>query len=383
MSNIFNKKTAQVGKRYKASDNSNYVGIYCRLAADGRTYIDVVSRQSGKLKWHKIGTIEEGFNLNYAKGFLTKLKAGIDPLAHRRKKEIITVNDIAQQYFSDNEGVMIDLQKVKQKYKKHLSEKLGLYDVEELTPLQIEQFRRDMLVVGYSKMTVNWFTTYLLKAIYNHAIKHEIIKCQNPVCKIDSLKLDNNRERVLSSQEVSALLKAVKDESELEKFVYIMVYTGARPDAILSLRRCDIDFSGEGEIYFKGQKGAGSFSVPMLPKLKSFLAKKVEGLSKTTYIIQNFMGEQLPYKTMVKNLSPILNILFNEGLDKNDTKRRVVAYTLRHTFATMIAASDIHPVTLQRLLNHADARTTARYIKTTSKTMRAAITKAFDDFMEV
>jgi len=64
-----------------------------------------------------------------------------------------------------------------------------------------------------------------------------------------------------------------------------------------------------------------------------------------------------------KMLQPMLNRLFNDGLDVADSKRRVVIHTLRHTFASQLAIAGTPIFTIQKLLNHAEIAMTMRYAK--------------------
>ncbi len=66
---------------------------------------------------------------------------------------------------------------------------------------------------------------------------------------------------------------------------------------------------------------------------------------------------------MGKMLQPILNKLFNDGLDKADAKRRTVIHTLRHTFASQLAIAGTPIFTIQKLLNHKEIEQTMRYAK--------------------
>jgi site-specific recombinase XerD len=57
----------------------------------------------------------------------------------------------------------------------------------------------------------------------------------------------------------------------------------------------------------------------------------------------------------------VLNKLFNTDLEANDRVNRVVVHTLRHTFASHLVMRGTPLVVVQKLLNHAELETTARY----------------------
>jgi len=67
--------------------------------------------------------------------------------------------------------------------------------------------------------------------------------------------------------------------------------------------------------------------------------------------------------TIAKPLREKLNLLFNQGLKKEDRKNRLVIHTLRHTFASHLAINGTPIFTIQKLLNHKDIKMTMRYAK--------------------
>lgn len=69
-------------------------------------------------------------------------------------------------------------------------------------------------------------------------------------------------------------------------------------------------------------------------------------------------------KRQFKSTKKIFNKLFNQKLDKNDRKNRVVVHTLRHTFASHLAINGTPIFTIQKLMNHKDIKMTMRYAKT-------------------
>lgn len=67
--------------------------------------------------------------------------------------------------------------------------------------------------------------------------------------------------------------------------------------------------------------------------------------------------------TLQNKLKPILDRLFNKGLDLRDSKNRVVIHTLRHTFASQLAINGTPIFTIQKLMNHSNINMTLRYAK--------------------
>jgi len=56
-------------------------------------------------------------------------------------------------------------------------------------------------------------------------------------------------------------------------------------------------------------------------------------------------------------------VLFNQSVDNDDRKNRVVPHTLRHTFASQLAIAGTPIYTIQKLMNHKSIEMTMRYAK--------------------
>ncbi len=78
-------------------------------------------------------------------------------------------------------------------------------------------------------------------------------------------------------------------------------------------------------------------------------------------------------KQIQRPLQRILNKLFNEGLDPEDRKDRVVIHTLRHTFASHLAINGTSIQTIMKLMDHQDNKMTLRYAKLAPNSGRAEV----------
>lgn len=76
-----------------------------------------------------------------------------------------------------------------------------------------------------------------------------------------------------------------------------------------------------------------------------------------------------------KVFKPIFDKSFNQDLDVNDSKRRVVLHTLRHTFASQLAIQGTPIYTIMRLMDHADISQTIRYAKLSPDSAKESIFK--------
>lgn len=94
----------------------------------------------------------------------------------------------------------------------------------------------------------------------------------------------------------------------------------------------------------------------------TLLKNRLKDLQPNAQVL-NFTGvKNLDYQIPMK-LQPVLDNLFNKGVNQTDTKNRVVIHSLRHTFASHLAINGTPIYTIQKLMNHKDINMTSRYAK--------------------
>ena len=86
----------------------------------------------------------------------------------------------------------------------------------------------------------------------------------------------------------------------------------------------------------------------------------------------------VPVRTLQRRLKKILDELFNDGLNSRDFKDRVVAHTLRHTFASQLVINGVSLYVVQKLMNHAKIEMTERYAKLDKATGVNAVKGVFN-----
>ncbi|CDO36014.1 MULTISPECIES: tyrosine-type recombinase/integrase [Novosphingobium] len=178
------------------------------------------------------------------------------------------------------------------------------------------------------------------------------------------------RDRWLTQKEAAALLWAARSGRSdvrlyLPLFILIGLYTGARRDAILSLRWPNVDLEA-GRIYFarSGDRQTSKRKVvgqPIPRRLMTFLRLARDRGTELGYVVHNH-GER------IKDIGG--------GWDGNEDKRGegsfggackraglidVTPHVLRHTCGTWMAQRGVPLHLIGGWLGHKDARTTALY----------------------
>jgi len=212
-----------------------------------------------------------------------------------------------------------------------------------------------------------------------------VVRYPNGVPSVTRLKVDNDRQRVLSTSEIELLLAELdvttcprhkRDIVRRNRLVVLLgLYTGARPTSYLGLRVKDVVCDDSGvplRVKFSAKKGASSYEVPVADKLRGILggalfnsdgtAKKADELVVTS-----------SYSAIQQSLGAVFDRLFNSGLKGYDQKNKVSLYTLRHSSASLMleATGDIYRVS--KLLGHSSVVTTQRYAKITDKSLEEGI----------
>ncbi len=301
-----------------------------------------------------------------------KLKARNDDVDRRTGKQ--TVEQSADIFFKDRETS--NNKKDQQRYKLHILPTFGEKQTSRLTVKSIEEWRATLDLGNKTKNDV----VALLKML---------LPKDHPVQEVEKLTVDANRQkgRVLKDDELLQLFDAMQDTPQLNLFIRLCYYSGARPIAILELTPNHFIENDVGVVIdIKAMKDADSYQAPITDELMDLVDEWIESnnLDDDDAL---FFGEQnihrkrfgkdkvVDYSVMSKRVKDICDPLFNltrRGKIITDKTKRVSIYTLRRTAATNIAKK-VSLVDAQKFLNHKDPKTTMKYIGLDGDDVRAAM----------
>jgi len=365
--------------------SKKYHGVYLNHLANGDiSYSFTYKNDLGKLARVTVGKKSNGINEKFTHlrraEHINKIKNGVDPLQHKKKKNIIKLDDLAKVYFEDKDSENKANIKQLQRYNLYFgtvkptdinskyvnikvnsnSSGLGKEDINSITKEDITKLQKALLRYGKAPKTVNGIIQ-LLTAIINHNIKEKDLNITNPCNGIKRLKTDDKRERYLSLEEVKHLVDKVRNHTVLYHFVKLALMTGGRLQSILNIQKKDINLNGNS-VTIKDLKSGGTYTGFFDDDYKVELAEHIKHLRANDYVVGGD-SKQLPSRSLSRWLKPILDKLFNAGLEADDRKNRVVIHTLRHTFASQLAIAGVPILTIKNLMHHADIAQTMRYAK--------------------
>lgn len=360
-------KTKARGVYYRPTKNSKNDKVYYI------TYKDL----DGKKIWLKIPNTEATkVTVGYCKlvrdDILVKMKVGdeLPPIVqNQQKRNLITLDKLAEQYFIDKEKTAKTNQKNKNRYKNVTSPHIGKNKASLIRQKDIIKLQSIFIKEGKAPATTNWLIQQL-GAIYNHGIKKGLVK-ENPCTGIEHLKLDNARERFLTLEEIKTLYENIKDDKELLLFAKLSLTTGGRLETIMHIYKKDIDFTNK-TITLHDLKNQSTYKGFFGDSLSVMIEEHIKDLNPNDKIIKT------PSRTIRRKMKNVLDRLFNHGLDIKDTKNRVVTHTLRHSFASNLAIQGTPILTIQKLMNHRDIKQTMRYAKLSPDSGKNAVIGLFE-----
>jgi integrase len=356
---------------------TKYTGVYYRETIEGEKVYYITYKKHGKKIWDKIGNAKEGITAAYSSKMRSK-QTSIERLkeeAPLNVKVIPTFDEVAQDYF-EYKSDRPDNENNKGRYRNHLKDTLGKLKLNEITSDIVNNLiKKKKTEISpktnktYAPKTINDMIN-LTGTIFNYAIKHKDLKVINPIAnyKVEKLKVDNDRERYLDTDEIKKLMEYLENREGKENvneyimlFVKLSLSTGARLTSVLTITKADINLKQE-TITIKNHKSNRTYTGHIHSSLKPLLEERIKNLSPIDYLISG-TPTAMGRTSINKVLQPIFNELFNQGLATDDYKRRVVIHTLRHTFASLLAINGTPIYTIKKLMDHSDINQTMRYAK--------------------
>nr|WP_255772215.1 MULTISPECIES: site-specific integrase [Halorhodospira] len=234
---------------------------------------------------------------------------------------------------------------------KHVLPYLGDRKLINISKKDVEKFL-DVLAEKGLKPSTRKRIVATLSHVYTIAMEQEIpMVTGNPVKKAKKPKVYNEKERILSKDEIEKLLKTAKKHKHphLHNIIKLLILTGARRSEVLNARFSQFNLQ-EQVWYVNGKSGPRKV---MLPNSAVDLVCNITRKDGTDLLFPK-PGTREPYKCIN---DPFKRVLRKAGLDEN-----IRVHDLRHTFASLTLKSGAGLPEVQRLLGHSSINTTMRYI---------------------
>lgn len=370
---------------------TKFTGVYYRDTKKNDRVFYITYKLNGKDKLEKVGTDKEGVTAAYASKIRSK-RTSVDRLKDDapmlQNKKHPTFNEAFELYHKRIEDKS-DGENTKRRYELHVKSTFGNLRLDDITTELLEEFRsKSKKKISYrtkrpyAPKTINdWLN--IVGTVFNYMITHHDLKLKNPAYakKLEREKIDNDRERYLEVSEIKKLWEVLENRvgtsykenvtEYMKVFLALSLSTGARLSSVLSISKADINLE-QNTIMIKNHKSNRTYIGFLHPHYRELIQNRMNNLRSVDYLVSG-TPTVLSRTAVSKVFKKIFDDNFNQGLDTEDTKRRVVIHTLRHTFASQLAIQGTPIYTIMRLMDHADISQTIRYAKLSPDSARESV----------
>jgi integrase len=264
---------------------------------------------------------------------------------------------------------------------------IGRIKLGKLTPAHVQHLYREMQDRGLSARTVQ----------YTHAVLHRALKQakrwgivnRNVAEDVDRPQLKRDEIRPLDREQTRRLLQAAED-NRLHALYVVAVTAGLRPGEMLALCWSDVDLEG-GTLRINRALSGGEVAATKTPRsrrkidlsntaraaLRAHRKRQLEEMMQRPGLWQDYglvfpssVGTPLSHRNVVRS--------FKSLLKRADLPVGTRLYDLRHTCATLLLNSNVHPKYVQELLGHASISQTLDTYSHVLKGMDGGIGDAMD-----
>ena len=277
-----------------------------------------------------------------------------------KKKMVPTLAEYAKTYLEQCRGAKENTLAVKRRAVGALVRYLGVHQIDRITPFIIEKYRlerKEKDGVGVSSLNSDFA---ILSHLYATAINAGVVEL-NPVQKVRKLKVTQIKDRILSGDEIAAILDMPEGKDRL--MILTALFTGMRLNEVLNLTWDDIDF-GRGILHVFQSKTSKTLDIPLSDCLRTAL----EAFRTHPTGSRVFEGEEITHGVVVRYST------YFSGLFKDMGIAGSTFHNLRHTFASLMQSDlGIGAVTVMGMTGHSSLGMLQKYSHTGLAAKQTAI----------
>ncbi len=314
-------------------------------------------RFNGKLKMESVGAVGE-VTKTFATNLLAKRKRQLAMGKHDEINiKIPTLTEFRDEYiFYIKETLKNRSWKRSELSLKHLINFFGSKKINSITSKDIIDYQSSRLRDKVNNKQIKPATINRELACLRHCINVAKQKNRfygdNPVSKVKFLQELNEKDRILTIEEENKLLE--KCPNHLRLIVLTALYTGMRKMEILTLKWSNIDFNNK--LIFVEATNSKSKKIKYIPISSNIKHELKKQLLKTSYQEYLFLTTNGEHYKRADSLNSFKRACKRAGLNN------VTFHSLRHTFGSRAIEATGNIVAVNKILGHADLKTTMRYV---------------------
>ena len=393
-------KTRYPGVRFKEVSTRTHKGkpdryFLIRYGREGRTVNEGVGFSSEGIDAKYASTVRSDIVKNIRLGTGYQSLAEKRALESKRKNEDLVKKEtqkrknmpfdkLAVKYIEWAKGDKKSYKDDASRYQNHIKPVFGNIPIKDISMIHLEKLKRNLQSKNsrYGKKLSDATIKHclvLVRQMFNRAISWKMYEGNNPVSATarenrNFLKTaDNKRVRFLDSEEAGILLDELKGRSQqLHDICQLSLFTGMRMGEIFNLKWNDVDLK-HNSISIKDDKSGGSRSAHITP----LLSKLFQRMKKNTPTAKELIFKDRNGKKIreISNVFEKVTEKLGFNKDVTDQRDKVVAHTLRHTFASWLAMQGEPIITIKNLMGHSSLEMTLRYAHLSPSHERDAVIK--------
>lgn len=198
----------------------------------------------------------------------------------------------------------------------------------------------------------------VIKRIFSLAVQNKKIST-NPCADLEKLRIENPPERFLTKEEEAKLLAVCNPM--MKAIIITAIHTGMRQNELISLKWGDVFFD-KGYLIALNTKNNKRRKITMTKTLKL----ELKSIPKLSEYVFTSPATKTRYTEVKKSFARAVE---RSGID------HISFHKLRHTTASRLYELGVDIKTIQKILDHADIKTTMGYIHSTKDYISEAINK--------
>jgi len=197
---------------------------------------------------------------------------------------------------------------------------------------------------------------YTLRTFFSYCQRKELI-IKNIADQMEPVKGEKKERGHLSKAEFDKLESAI-EHPLVKKVVITLFYSGMRITECLNMTIGDVDLN-KGTIKVREAKNKAFREIPLHQRLKELLEEHLSDADLQDPLVRK---KRLFATSKSGKISAVyVNQIIRGAKEAANLPDKVTAHTLRHSFATRLIKKNCNLVYVQKLLGHADLRTTSIY----------------------
>ena len=238
--------------------------------------------------------------------------------------------------------------------KNHIVPEIGQIKLVSLRPDHLQSLYSKKLKEGLSKRTVQYIHAVIRRAL-NQAVKWGLLY-RNPTNAVTPPRPRRKPHQTLSVEQAKAFLKAVEDHTYFPLY-FLAISCGLRKGELLGLQWPSVELERgkirvrhtlvdiQGNTHLGQPKSDAANRTITIPKsvIKALKQHQIKTGALEGYVFTTSTGHPISPRNLTRHFHSVLKKI---GLP------RIPFHSLRHTFATILLQSNVHPRLVQEMLGH-------------------------------